>query len=607
MEAGHWWIGVECGGTRTVALAVDDAGGRDVRATSGPANLRLLDDARLEAHFRSLSEKLPPPSGIGVGMAGVRDRADCQRVEAVLDRVWPGVPRRVDHDLESALAAAEPPAGRSEPFDARVILLSGTGSCCFGRNRRGVTAKVGGWGHHLGDRGSAYDIAYRALREAAHSLDHSGIWSPFGRRALRALMLNEPNELIAWMQTADKTSVAALAPEVFLAAGEGDPGARRLLIEVEAILAGDALACAHHLSPAGRPVQFVLAGSVLLNQKDFARRIGVRIRKARPGSVVQPLPRESVWGAVVMARQAGASIPPAPPAPRTQPRSGSGSPKAPVDWIPGTRAQSPTERRNPRSGALDRMSLGEAVALMLAEERRGVAALSTHRATLERLVRKVVRTFRCGGRLFYVGAGTSGRLGVLDASECPPTFRTLPDQVQGIIAGGERALYCAVEGAEDDGPAGALAVVSRGVTRSDCVIGIAASGRTPFVWGALARARLLGAGTALVCCNPHLDFRGGWKPDLVVAVDTGPEVLTGSTRLKAGTVTKLILNLVTTLAMVRMGKVMGNLMVDLHPSNAKLRDRACRMVQELTGVGPEAAREALEHHGWSVKAAVSKK
>ena len=241
---------------------------------------------------------------------------------------------------------------------------------------------------------------------------------------------------------------------------------------------------------------------------------------------------------------------------------------------------------------------------MLREDARLPRALLAEKPHLERALRLIVRALRSGGRLFYVGAGTSGRLGVLDASECPPTFRTPPDLVQGIIAGGVSALFDSVEGAEDDFAAGGSALRFRGVRSRDVVVGIAASGRTPFVWGALHEARRRRAPTILVCFNPHLEFARGQRPTVVIAPRIGPEVLTGSTRLKAGTATKLILNLFTTLAMVRLGKVIENLMVDLNPANAKLRERAIRIVRELTGVDEPAARDALERAGWVVKAAL---
>lgn len=255
---------------------------------------------------------------------------------------------------------------------------------------------------------------------------------------------------------------------------------------------------------------------------------------------------------------------------------------------------------------LDKLPLRAAIELMLSEDAKIPKAILAERGKIERVVRMIAQAFRHGGRLFYVGAGTSGRLGVLDASECPPTFRAEPEMVQGIIAGGAEALWRAVEGAEDDPAAGARAVQFRGVGRRDVVVGIAASGRTPFVWGALAEAKRRGAKTALLSFNPFLKIPRGEHPDAVIAPNVGPEILTGSTRLKAGTATKLILNIFTTLAMARIGKVMGNLMVDLKPSNSKLRDRAVRIVRELKGVDEAAARAALEKSGWVIRKACAR-
>jgi len=232
-------------------------------------------------------------------------------------------------------------------------------------------------------------------------------------------------------------------------------------------------------------------------------------------------------------------------------------------------------------------------------------ALRAESADIVWTVKKIIRAFQKGGRLFYVGAGTSGRLGVLDASECPPTFRVPREQVQGIIAGGQTALWSAVEGAEDDARAGASAMHHRQAGKNDVVIGIAASGRTPFVWGALAVAKKGGAVTVLITFNPAMNHLRQKVADCIIAPDIGPEVLTGSTRLKCGTATKLLLNIFTTLAMSRTGKVVSNLMVDLNPSNVKLRDRAIRIVSELTGATADISRAALEDNEWNVKAAVN--
>jgi N-acetylmuramic acid 6-phosphate etherase len=250
------------------------------------------------------------------------------------------------------------------------------------------------------------------------------------------------------------------------------------------------------------------------------------------------------------------------------------------------------------------MSIAAAIRLMLAEDATIPAALLREHRKICQAVQLIVRAYQGGGRLIYVGAGTSGRLGALDAYECPPTFSVPPEMTQAIVAGGEQAMHGAKEDAEDDLAGGARALRDRGVSNKDVVVGIAASGRTPFVWGALHAARDLGATTILVCFNPSLVFDRGNRPDLVIAPAIGPEILTGSTRLKAGTATKLLLNIFTTLAMVQLGKVVENLMIDVHPTNAKLRDRAIRIVQDLTGVARETAAEALEHHGWSIQRAL---
>lgn len=277
--------------------------------------------------------------------------------------------------------------------------------------------------------------------------------------------------------------------------------------------------------------------------------------------------------------------------------------------VPAVRSRklSPTEQRNPRSMKLDRMSVADSVQLMLSEEAKVTRALSQKSALLARAVHAVASAFRSGGRLFYFGAGTSGRLGVLDASECPPTFRADPEMVQGFIAGGDVALRRSVEGAEDDADAAGHEVRARRVGRKDVVVGIAASGTTPFVWGALGEAKSRGATTILICFNPHLEIPRALQPEIVIAPDLGPEVLTGSTRLKCGTATKVILNMLTTLAMVRAGKVMSNLMVDVLPGNSKLRDRATRIVRELTGDSYAEAGTALRAHGWVIRKAVARR
>jgi N-acetylmuramic acid 6-phosphate etherase len=262
-----------------------------------------------------------------------------------------------------------------------------------------------------------------------------------------------------------------------------------------------------------------------------------------------------------------------------------------------------TEQRNPRTAGIDLATALEIVDLINAEDQTVADAVATQRERIAEAVDTTEATFRAGGRLFYAGAGTSGRLGILDAAECPPTYGTDPEMVQGLIAGGPPAILRAQEGAEDLPENGVRDVNAHKITGRDFLIGIAASGTTPYVRGALTRAKELGARTALVACSPppadtlsHVDIP-------IVAI-TGPEVVTGSTRMKAGTATKLILNTITTGAMIRIGKTYGNLMVDLRATNLKLKDRSERIVMEVCGIDRAEARRLLDAADKRVKIAI---
>ena len=266
------------------------------------------------------------------------------------------------------------------------------------------------------------------------------------------------------------------------------------------------------------------------------------------------------------------------------------------------RSKLTTEKRNVRTRDIDRHTTLEIVDLINAEDAKVPPAVHKASKRIAEAAELVAESFRSGGRLFYVGAGTSGRLGVLDAAECPPTFGVPPTMVQGIIAGGRRALVRSSEGAEDDPAAGASAIDSRRVSPRDTVVGIAACGLTPFVRGALARARKRGASTVFILCAPEAGR--GIHADVVIPAVVGPEVITGSTRMKAGTATKLILNTLTTAAMIRIGKVYGNLMVDLRARSTKLRDRAERIVMAVTGVSRRRARALLRRARGEAKSAI---
>ncbi len=262
-----------------------------------------------------------------------------------------------------------------------------------------------------------------------------------------------------------------------------------------------------------------------------------------------------------------------------------------------------TERRNPRTVDIDLATPEQIVDLLNAEDQLVADAVATQREPIARVISEVERAFRAGKRLLYVGAGTSGRLGVLDASECPPTFGTDPSMVVGIIAGGDHALRNPIEGAEDDPLEAARVIDAHHVVAGDVVVGIAASGTTPFVRGALARAKEIGAVTALIdCSEPPAAMRA--VADICMLPIVGAEALTGSTRMKAGTATKLVCNMITTGAMIRIGKSYGNLMVDMRATNVKLTDRAQRIVMMVSEIDRDAAHELLARANGSVKLAI---
>ena len=261
-----------------------------------------------------------------------------------------------------------------------------------------------------------------------------------------------------------------------------------------------------------------------------------------------------------------------------------------------------TEQRNQNTHDIDCKSTLEVVDIINAEDSIVINAVHNERQNIARAVDLIVESFQKGGRLFYFGAGTSGRLGVLDASECPPTFGTSPELVRGIIAGGIDALTRSIEGAEDRHVDGEQAIAENSVNGNDIVVGIATGGTTPFVHGALAQANRLNATTVFLCCNP--DISPAESVDVIIRPITGPEVITGSTRMKAGTATKLILNTLTTASMIKMGKVYENLMVDLQVNNVKLKDRAERMLISVTDLDRNAAGRLLDEAKGNVKTAI---
>lgn len=567
-KSGPFSLGIEGGGTHTIALLAGCRGQVLKRLELGPLNLKLASDAQILAilnHLKiQISHLKSPVTKIALCLAGCRTGTDCVRARALAQRIWPRARLFIGSDLDSGFAAAFGPDGTG------ILVISGTGSCVYGR--KGTrSSRAGGWGHLLGDHGSGYWIALTGLRNVIRNYDRNGKIDPMLRKTLTRLCLNSPDQLVDWAASATKDEVAALA-DIFLHRNKG------LLLQAASFLAMDCAAVARKLHLDAPTV--ALAGGVLQNNRDLRRWVTRRIRTALPRARVILAPKESATGAL---RLAGIG------------------PGIPTLHHPDTPLLPLTELRNPRTMDLDKRSVSQLIDKMLAEEARVIPALRKDKPVIERAIKTIVSAFKRGGRLFYVGAGTSGRLGVLDASECPPTFSTKPEMVQAIIAGGATALRSAVEGAEDDPQAGVEAIRVRGICQRDVVVGIAASGSTPFVLGALDEAKRRGAKTFLLCFShpitpsPHHS---------ILFFPTGPEVLTGSTRLKAGTATKLVLNMLTTISMIRLGKVKGNLMVDVKPTNNKLRNRACRIVAALKGCSEPEARRRLIQNRWNVKKAL---
>jgi N-acetylmuramic acid 6-phosphate etherase len=588
-------LGVEGGGTKTAWALVEgmtsggDAGKEFRILDQGkltPSNLRLTTPERLREIFAELPKQV---DRAGVFLAGCGTEEDRRSLALICREIWPNAKIVTGSDRDSGLAAA------LDHGDG-IVVNAGSGSSVTGR-RGDRIERAGGWGHILGDTGGGYFLSIEALRLILREYDLRRGEMQFTAKILHALSLNNLDELVRWAQTADKMEIAMLAPVVFEAAAGGDARVNEIVEEGARVLCEYTEAVAsrlHLLAP-----KVVLMGGLFHRDSIYTHAFRRRLKRNLPDARVTVAERPPELGAAWLASEKGGHV-----------AFQSKLSEKEIEDL----AAALTEQRNPRSENLERMSARQLAELFVEEEKFVEDALRGATADLARAIEMVTESLRNGGRLFYVGAGSSGRIGVLDASEIPPTFGASPDLVQGIIAGGTTALYRSVEGAEDEESAGTLALRERGIKNGDVVIGITASGRTPFVLGALAHAKSLVARTILLTCNPAVAAvvdRGGPQSaataiDLVIALAVGPEILTGSTRLKAGTATKAALNIISTGAMVALGKVRGNLMINLHTTSAKLRDRAVRVVVDLARCDYDAARRQLEAADWNLRAVVEK-
>jgi N-acetylmuramic acid 6-phosphate etherase len=580
MNGGEKILGVEGGGTKTSWVLVERTASELRILDQGrlaPANFRLARADELRRMFQELPKEI---SHAGVFLAGCGTEEDRHSLTRLCAEIWPQAKIVVGSDRESGLAAA---LGNGDG----IVVNAGSGSSVTGRRDKRIE-NAGGWGHILGDVGGGYYLSLQALQLILREYDLHRGEVQFTTKILRALSLNNLDELVRWAQTADKMEVAMLAPVVFEAAASGDARVMGIIEEGARVLCEYTEAVATRLQVLAPKV--VLLGGLFQRDSIYNHAFRRRLKKALPDARVANSERAPEFGSAWLAAEM---------------QSWPDIHSEPIPERIDDLAAALTEQRNPRSESLDKMNVQDLVKLFIDEEKFVEEALRAIASDLTRAVELVADSLRKGGRMFYVGAGTSGRLGVLDASEIPPTFGASPDLVQAIIAGGAPALHRSVEGAEDETNSGALAIDRRGIKSGDVVIGITASGRTPFVLGALARATSLGAKTVLLTCNPAREFRAGGI-DLSVDLAVGPEILTGSTRLKAGTATKIALNIISTGAMVRLGRVRGNLMIDLNTTSSKLRDRATRMVVELTGLDYNTARVQLEQTGWDLRAVLKK-
>jgi N-acetylmuramic acid 6-phosphate etherase len=587
VSAGERILGVEGGGTKTAWVLVETAAleaqsepGSQFRILDQgklpPSNLRLTTPERLREIFAELPRQI---DRAGVFLAGCSTAEDRGLLKQICLEIWPGAKIVTGSDRDSGLAAA------LDHGDG-IVVNAGSGSSVTGR-RGDRLERAGGWGHILGDTGGGYFLSVEALRLILREHDlHRGEMQ-FAAKILHALALNNLDELVRWALTADKMEIAMLSPVVFEAAAGGDARVIEIIEEGARVLCEytEAVACRLHLLAP----KVVLMGGLFYRDSIYTHAFRRRLKKNLPDARVGIAERASELGAAWLAAEIHDHATVHPKLSQKE-----------IDSL----AAALTEQRNPRSENLERMSARELVELFVEEEKFVQDALREATADLARAIEMVAESLRNGGHLFHVGAGSSGRIGVLDASEIPPTFGAPPDLVQGLIAGGATALYRSVEGAEDEESAGALALDERRIKGTDVVIGITASGRTPFVLGALGRAKSLGAKTILLNCNPS--EAGAGDVDVVITLAVGPEILAGSTRLKAGTATKVALNVISTGAMVALGKVRGNLMIDLHTTSGKLRDRAVRIVADVTRCDYESARRELEAADWNLRAVLEK-
>lgn len=503
---------VQGGATKTVGALSNSEGQVLSKYTVGPTNLHVVGVGGVYKNIKKLLGFFKKnPAEYHFYLSGLKSKKDKTKMKYICKKL--GLKGRIilGHDLLGDLL-------RESNNGTGIIVVSGTGSAVYGRNKEDKEAQVGGMGEKLGDEGSAYNIAIEGMRAAIRSYDGRGPKTTLEKNFGRV------DELIDWIEGKPKTQIAELAPIVFKAAEKGDGVAEDIIDNAVNSLIEAVTVVRKKIGD----LKIYLSGGNFEHQPMFKQKF------------VQKLDMFKVAPCTLMMSE-------------VQPHS-----------------------LQPHSLVM-RMNEGD---------RDVVSAVARERDNIVKAIEKVVNAFRNGGRLFYVGAGTSGRIAMMDAVECPSTFCVPKNMVQAIVAGGKRALIRSVEGAEDDYNGGRQAIRDKEVNRKDVVIGVSASGKTPFVIGALREAKRRGAYTT------------------IVSPDTGPEIIEGSTRLKAGTAEKMILNMISTISMIKLGKTFGNLMINVRPKSEKLVKRAVGIISSICDMPEKKSLQLLKNSNYNTRKAV---
>jgi len=567
-------LALDCGGTRSSAILVDGRATLLAEQVLHAANVYALGHAAPAEIVVEALGALGPADAVALAVAGMRTDEDRRLVVTALQARGVSLPLFACSDAHAALRAGRLRQG--------VVVIAGTGSAALAVGADGTERRCGGWGSVLGDEGSGFWMGRELLTALLRAEDES---SPAADRlredVLGALALSDADALRGLAHSPEgKSRIARLLPVLASLWRNENPAAERIVLRAADELARLALTAAIGMDLQPDPVVLLAGGAfrALPEIHDLvAQRIGGRFE-------VRLLDSDPAWGALWLAQDRGS-------------------------WDVGTAGSGhlPTERVNPFTEGLDRMSTREILRAMNQQDHLVAPAVGRCLDPIARVVDEAAgrmkgTTGARRGRLVYIGAGTSGRLAMLDAVECEPTFGSPPGEVIALVAGGDAALIRAVEGAEDDISAGSGVIERARISSCDVVIGVSASGSAPYVRSALEAARGKGAFTALLTCNPESPSLH--DVNVGIAVDVGPEVIAGSSRLKAGTAQKLILNMISTAVMIRRGRTLGNRMIGVQPTNDKLRRRATRLVQDVTGASEPQARRILDRVQWDVASAV---